>query len=158
MFSKMNCGWTRMWEKTQKVEWRTNLRDGEVDGHLFTRGMIEGFRIGEEGASLEIWSSWTAPPPGKWSWSCWMMWWGRSTREGTIYRTKRARANLTYPFTVSVKSEGTQVDMVTVCTIIRGLCGLFDRKRSLFGDILLCKISWSVHRQRLATVILPMSE
>ena len=42
--------------------------------------------------------------------------------EGSIYRTKRARANLTYLFTVSVKSEDTQVDMVTVRTVIQGLC------------------------------------
>ena len=41
-------------EKAQKMEWRTNLRDDEVDGHLFAKRMIEGFRVGEEGASLEI--------------------------------------------------------------------------------------------------------
>ena len=33
---------------------RTNLRDGEVDGHLFTKRMIEGLRVGGEKASLEI--------------------------------------------------------------------------------------------------------
>ena len=43
-----------MREKAQKVEWRTDLRNGEVDGHLVTRRMIEGFGVGEEGASLEI--------------------------------------------------------------------------------------------------------
>ena len=43
-----------MREKAQKVEWRTNLRNSEVDGHLVTKRMIEGFRVGEEGASLEI--------------------------------------------------------------------------------------------------------
>ena len=43
-----------MREKTQKVEWRTDLRDGEVDGHLFTKKMIESFGVGGEGASLEI--------------------------------------------------------------------------------------------------------
>jgi len=48
--------------------------------------------------------------------------WRRSTREGGIYRTKRARANLTYLFAASVKSEGVQVEMVTVRTIIKGLC------------------------------------
>jgi hypothetical protein len=70
------------------------------------------------------WSSWgsrTAPPLEKQSWGCRMMRWRRSTREGSIYRTKRARANLTYLFAVSVKSEGTQVDMVTVRMIIKGL-------------------------------------
>jgi len=50
-----------------------------------------------------------------------MMRWRRSTREGTIYRTKQARANLTYLFAVSVKSEDTQVDMVTIHTVIKGL-------------------------------------
>jgi len=58
--------------------------------------------------------------------------WRRSTREGSIYRTKRARANLTYLFAASVKSEGAQVDMVTVRTVIKGLRRWFDRKRSWF--------------------------
>ena len=47
--------------------------------------------------------------------------WRKSTGEGGIYRTKRARANLTYLFAASVKSEGIQVDMVTVRTVIKGL-------------------------------------
>jgi len=47
--------------------------------------------------------------------------WRKSTREGSIYRTKRAGANLTYLFAASVKSEGVQMDMVTVRTIIKGL-------------------------------------
>ena len=41
-------------EEAQKVEWRTNLRDGEVDGHLFTKRLIEGFEVGEEEALLEF--------------------------------------------------------------------------------------------------------
>ena len=122
------------------------------------RGWSKASELVRKGLRRRSWSSWTVPPPGKWSWGCRMMWWRRSTREGTIYRTKRARANLTYPFTVSVKSEGTQIDMVTVRMIIKGLCRWFDRKRSLSRDILLCEISRSVHRQRLATVILQMSE
>jgi len=32
--------------------------------------------------------------------------WEKSTREGSIYRTRRAGANLTYLFAASVKSEG----------------------------------------------------
>jgi len=55
-------------------------------------------------------------------WGYKMMRWRKSTREGGIYRTKGARANPTYLFAASVKSEGVQVDMVTVCTIIKGLC------------------------------------
>jgi len=47
--------------------------------------------------------------------------WKKSTGEGSIYRTKRAGENLTYVFAASVKSEGVQVDMVTVRTIIKGL-------------------------------------
>jgi len=47
--------------------------------------------------------------------------WKESTREGSIYRTKRAGANLTYLFAASIKSESVQVDMVTVRTIIKGL-------------------------------------
>jgi len=50
-----------------------------------------------------------------------MIRWRKSTREGSIYRTERAGANLTYLFAVSVKSEGVQVDMVTVHTVIKGL-------------------------------------
>jgi len=61
------------------------------------------------------------PPPGKQSWGCRMMRWRRSTREGSIYRTKRARAKMTYLFAISVKSEDTQVDMVTVYMVIKGL-------------------------------------
>jgi len=44
-----------------------------------------------------------------------------STGEGSIYRTKRAGANLTYLFIASEKSKGVQVDMVTVHTVIKGL-------------------------------------
>jgi len=48
--------------------------------------------------------------------------WRKSTGEGSIYRTRRAGANLTYLFAASVKSEGVQVDMVTIRMIIKGLC------------------------------------
>ena len=47
--------------------------------------------------------------------------WRKSTEEGSIYRTKWVGANLTYLFTVSMKSEGVQVDKVTVRTVIKGL-------------------------------------
>jgi len=47
--------------------------------------------------------------------------WRKSTEEGSIYSTKRAGANLTYLFAVSMKSEGVQVDMITVRTVIKGL-------------------------------------
>ena len=47
--------------------------------------------------------------------------WKKSTGEGSIYRTKRVGANLTYLFAASVKPEGFQVDMVTVRTVIKGL-------------------------------------
>jgi len=75
-----------------------------------------------------------------------MMQWRRSTREGSIYRTKRARANLTYPFAASVKSEGAQVDMVTVRTVSRDCVDDLTGSGHDFGDISLCGISWSVHR------------
>jgi len=61
------------------------------------------------------------PPPGMWILGCRMTRWKRSIGEGSIYRTKRAGANLTYLFTASVKSEGVQVDMITVRTVIKGL-------------------------------------
>jgi len=48
--------------------------------------------------------------------------WRKCTGEGSIYRTKRAGANLTYLFVAFVKYEGVLVDMVTVRTIIKGLC------------------------------------
>jgi len=47
---------------------------------------------------------------------------GKSTGEGSIYRTKRVGANPTYRFAVSVKSTGVQLDMATGRTIIKGLC------------------------------------
>ena len=59
------------------------------------------------------------PLPEKQSWGCRMMRRRMSTREGSIYRTKRAGANLTYLVAASVKSEGVQIDMVTVRTIIK---------------------------------------
>jgi len=61
------------------------------------------------------------PPPRKWILGCRMTRWRRSTREGSIYRTKRVGANLTYLFAASVKSEGIQVDMETIRTVIKGL-------------------------------------
>jgi len=61
------------------------------------------------------------PPPGKWILGCRMTRWRMTTGEGSIYRTKRAGANLTYLFAASVKSEGVQVDMVTVRIVINGL-------------------------------------
>ena len=48
--------------------------------------------------------------------------WRKSTGERSIYRTKRAGAILTYLYTVSMKSDSVQVDMVTVHTVIKGLC------------------------------------
>jgi len=48
--------------------------------------------------------------------------WRKGVEEGSIHRTKRAGAILTYLIAVSVKSEGVQVDMVTVRTIVKGLC------------------------------------
>jgi len=50
-----------------------------------------------------------------------MIRWRRSTGEGSIYRTKQAGANLTYLFAASMKSEGVQVDMVIIRTVIQGL-------------------------------------
>jgi len=47
--------------------------------------------------------------------------WKKNTGEGSVYRTKRAGANLTYLFATSVKFEGVQVDMVTVRTVFKGL-------------------------------------
>jgi len=47
--------------------------------------------------------------------------WKKSIGEGSIYRTKGGGANLTYLFAVSKKSEGVQVDMVTVRTVTKGL-------------------------------------
>jgi len=48
--------------------------------------------------------------------------WRKSAEEGSIYRIKRAGAFLTYPFAVSVKIEGVQVDTVTVRMVTKGLC------------------------------------
>jgi len=48
--------------------------------------------------------------------------WRRSVEEGGIYRIKWTGVFLTYLFAVSVKIESVQVDMVTIRTIIKGLC------------------------------------
>jgi len=48
--------------------------------------------------------------------------WRKSAEEGSIYRVKCAGVFLTYLFTVSMKFEGVQVDMVTVRMVIKGLC------------------------------------
>jgi len=48
--------------------------------------------------------------------------WRRSAEEGSIYKIKIVGAFLTYLFTVSVKIEVVQMDMVTVRTVIKRLC------------------------------------
>jgi len=53
-----------------------------------------------------------------------------------------------------MNSEGVQVDMVTVRTIIKGLCRWFEAS-GCFKDILL--YSWLAHRQSCLTVTLLMS-
>ena len=83
---------------------------------------LKTWKIGGGGPCWSSWSSQAMPPPGRWIWGCRMTRWRKSTREGSIYRTKWARANLTYLFAASVKYEGVQVDTVTVRTIIKGLC------------------------------------
>jgi len=113
----MNRGTVKVWEKGQYAD----LRNDEVDGHLLAGEEIKNLGVVGGSSCWSSWSSRTVPPTGKQSWGCRMMRWRRSTREGSIYRTKQARANLTYLFTVSVKSEDTQVDMVTVRTVIKGL-------------------------------------
>ena len=40
--------------KVQKVGWRTDLRNSEVDGHLLAKKMIEDFEVGGERPSLEF--------------------------------------------------------------------------------------------------------
>ena len=95
----------------------------------------EGSKTLKIGGGCPCWSPWSSqamPPPGKWIWGCRMTRWRKSTGEGSIYRTKWAGANLTYLFASSVKSEGVQVDMVTVRTIIKGLQRWCDSKRSWF--------------------------
>jgi len=47
---------------------------------------------------------------------------GKSAKEGSIYRLKKARVFLTYLFVASAKFKNVQVNMVTVRTIIKGLC------------------------------------
>jgi len=93
---------------------------------------LKTWGIGGGGSCWSSWSSQAMPPPGKWMSGCRMTRWRRSTGEGSIYRTKRAGVNLTYLFATSVKSEGVQVDMEIVHTIIKGLCRWFDSKRSWF--------------------------
>ena len=61
------------------------------------------------------------PPPKRSILGCKMTRWRRSTGERSIYRTKQTGANLTYLFAASVISEGAQVDMVTVRTVIKEL-------------------------------------
>ena len=39
------------------MEWKTDLRNDEVDGYLATERMIEGFGVGEERTSSEIWEA-----------------------------------------------------------------------------------------------------
>jgi len=83
--------------------------------------VVEGFGVGEGGASVEILELSDSAAAGKMELELWNDVMGRSTREGTIYKTKWARVNPTYHFAVSVKSEDTKEDMVTVRTVIKGL-------------------------------------
>jgi len=114
----------RMNRSAVKIQERsgTDLRHDEVDGHFLAGRKIEDSRI-VGGSSCWSSSSYrTVPPPEKQSWSCGMMRWRRSTQEGSIYRTERVGADLTYLFAASMKPEGAQVDMVTVRMVIKGLC------------------------------------
>jgi len=43
-----------MREKVQRMVRRTDLRNDEVDGHLVTKEMNEGFGVGEEGISSKV--------------------------------------------------------------------------------------------------------
>ena len=79
------------------------------------------WKIGGGGPCWSSWSSQVMLPPGRWILGCRMTRWRKSTGEGSISRTKRAGANLTYLFAASLKSKGVQVDMVTVRMIIKGL-------------------------------------
>ena len=121
MFSKRNCGWTKVQQEYEKeggklTSGTTKLTAIAPQGRRSkTWGLLEEVIAGVLGVLEQV------PPPGKQSLGCRMTRWRRSTREGSIYRTKRVRANLTYLFAASVKSEGTQVDMVNVRTVIKGL-------------------------------------
>jgi len=106
--------------KVQKKEQHADLRNDEIDGHLLAGRRSKNLGVVGGSSRWSSWSSRTVPPPGKQSGGCRMMRWRRSTREGSIYRTEQARADLTFLFAESVKSEDTQVDMVTVRTVIKG--------------------------------------
>ena len=86
------------------------------------RGTLEDAGVDEGECLSEILGIENGAAAGKVKLDGRMMQWGRSTQEGTIYRARWTRANLTYFFATSEKPEGTQVDMVTVRTIIQGLC------------------------------------
>ena len=133
VLSKKNSIWTEVQQKYRKE------RDGRLTSGttklmaISSRG--RGSKTWKIGGGSLCWSSWSSraiPPPGRWIWGYRMTRWRKSTGEGSIYRTKWAGANLTSLFAASVKSEGVQVDMVTICTIIKGLRRWFDSKRSRF--------------------------
>jgi len=67
---------------------------------------LKTWKIGGGGPCWSSWSSQAMSPPGRWILGCGMTRWRKSTGEGSIYRTKRAGANLTYLFVAFVKSEG----------------------------------------------------
>ena len=129
-----SVGWTvdeQECNKSTGERWWTDLRHDEVDGHFLEKEKIGSLGVGEEGLRWSSWSLRVVPPPRKWILGCRMIRWRNGTREGSIYRTKRTRANLTYLFAASVKSEDAQMDMVTVRTVIKGLRRWFDGKRSV---------------------------
>ena len=104
------------------MRWKSDLRDDEANGHLVVKRTLEGAGVDEEECLSEILRIENGAAAGKVKLDGRIMQWGRSTQEGTIYRTRWTRANLTYFFAASERPEGTQVDMVTVRTIIQGLC------------------------------------
>ena len=137
---------------------RVDLRDSEVDGHFLSGeredrwvkellALVRVLRLlkqcrHQEGGCGEFW----------------MTRWRKSTGEGSIYMTKRAGVILTYLFTVFVKFEDVQVDMVNVRTIIKGLCRWLDSKRSWFLEISYCARSPGLFIGRFfLTEILPMN-
>ena len=61
-----------------------------------------------------------------WRWR--MALWKMSTEGESIYRLRWLGVFLTYLFAASVKFKVVQMDMVTIRTIIKGLCRRFDGK------------------------------
>jgi len=136
---------------------RVDLRDSEVDGHFPPeKERIDG--------SKNCWCSWVLGllkqcrrQEGVFG-ECRMTRWRKSTEEGTIYRVKMGRGISDLSLRHIRENRGRSGRYGNYSHDNQGIVRLIWRQAvMILGDVSLCKISWSAHRQSVLTKTLPMN-